>query len=216
MSAREEIFSSESKNEELRDWWETAHSQNKTLWLSGYPGPEIWNRLEVEERLVPGATVLEIGVGLGYCTRALFDRGCEVHTLDISAAALDRVKEFATTWIASELDRLPEDKFDVAISHLVAQHMFDHDLETQIRAVVRALRRNGVFAMQFSKPVGDEQIAHIPGRADAKGGSVWRTPERLEAIVNAAGGKVVRSVPKESSQERQWAWHVAHIMRQIA
>jgi hypothetical protein len=75
------------------------------------------------------------------------------------------------------------------------------------------LRKNGVFAMQFSKPVGAEQIAHVPTRMDAKGGSVWRTPERMGELVAAAGGRVVRSVPRESSHEAAWAWHVVHIVR---
>jgi hypothetical protein len=141
------------------------------------------------------------------------ERGCKVHALDISPLALKRVEDVATAWAASELDKLPSDTFDVAISHLVAQHMLDSDLSAQLVAVIRSLKQDGVFAMQFMKPAQEVQGKTPQTRGSAKGGGVFRTPEMIERMVRAAGGRVVRSVPKEQSQENRWAWQVVHIKR---
>jgi cyclopropane fatty-acyl-phospholipid synthase-like methyltransferase len=210
------LAASEARDGTVVEFWNTAHETNEGYWLSGYTGPDIWHRLEVEERVVPGAVVLNIGVGVGSCTRALVERGCVVHALDISSIALQRVEAVAIPWLASEIIRLPQNTFDLALSHLVAQHMPDDDLHAQLYAVVRALRDKGVFAMQFLKPIDKRQEAIVTidqPRSSQKGGSIFRTPEKVEQMVKAAGGTVLRSVAKESSIEQQWAWHVMHVGR---
>jgi SAM-dependent methyltransferase len=222
----EQLEKSEAKEETIIEWWDNAHAKDIVRWLSGYQGAEIWRRLEVEEKIRPGLIVLNIGVGLGHCTRALFARGCQVTALDISAIALRRIADIAQPWNASEISSLPAGRFDLALSHLVTQHMLPADLSTQLRGVISALKPDGVFAMQFRVPTGDTEEPEFssaigfrnetfvnPERQDAKFGSVLYHPETLERMVVEAGGRVTLSLPKERNLDLNWAWHVVHIQR---
>src|SRR6185436_575611 len=120
------------------------------FWLTGSRAEGVWYPLAIQSRLRRGTVVLNIGVGLGHCTRALVRRGCIVHALDIAPAALAKVERIvAKTWLADNLSALPPKTFDVAISHLVAQHMSDEQLSAQLNAVVASLKPDGVFALQF-------------------------------------------------------------------
>lgn len=208
-----DIVRSHSDGESIRDWWERAHHRDHQVLLTGSAGQdEVWPRLGVLDRLVPCAVVLNIGVGLGQCTRELAARGCVVDVLDISEYALSRVADVTrATYLASSLCSLPSDTYDVAMSHLVAQHMLDVDLETQIREVVRSLKANGIFAVQFATSM-------LPGERDqdeasAKGGSIQRSPAAMEKLVSRAGGRVALSQPREQFTDHQAGWHVVHIAR---
>lgn len=208
-SYKEELEDSEGNAEPITEWWDSAHSQNKLRWLSGYQGSEIWRRLEVEERIRPNAVVLNIGVGLGYCTRDLWARGCKVTALDISPIALQRIADIAVPWNASEVHSLPARSFDLALSHLVTQHMLPSDLSAQLHAVIRALKPDGVFAMQFSIPVENQTPTF--SKLEAKAGGVKYDLDRLVRMVKEAGGRVSRSIAKEQNLALGWAWQVVHI-----
>lgn len=203
-----------TRDETVPEFWDRAHRNNTERWLSGYSGAEIWQRLDVTDRIRHGAVVLNVGVGLGHCTRALYDAGCQVHALDISPVALDRVRDFATVWQAGEADRLPSCTFDVALSHLVAQHMTDADLVAQIRAVLQALKRSGVFAMQFR----DENGPRLESDIAVKDGSVARSPNEMAALVASAGGVVARMIERERYGAVQWwvVWIVRPSAKQSA
>jgi 2-polyprenyl-3-methyl-5-hydroxy-6-metoxy-1,4-benzoquinol methylase len=194
------------------EFWKEVHKADEVLWLSDYPGPEIWQRLGVVGRIRPGATVLNIGIGLGRCTRALHDAGCVVHAMDISPLALERVSDFATTWLASDADKLPGGTFDVVLSHLVAQHMRDGDLIQQIRTVLPALKHNGVFAMQFST-LENEQSMVSETLDNIKDGRVLRTPQEMRKLVAQAGGFVRRMLKREHHAHARVTWWVVQISR---
>lgn len=207
-----EIHRSEGEAESIHQWWDRAHETDHAYWLSGTAGAEVWHRLDVIDRLGPDAQVLNIGVGLGRCTRALWLRRCNVSVLDISPVALARVDDIATGYLADDLASLPANRFDVALSHLVSQHMRDADLQDQIQHVVRSLKPGGVFAMQYATHrhgVAPDQ----PQSTDmAKGGSICRTEEGLAALVERAGGRVVRSITREA-HDCGLICQVAHIQR---
>lgn len=208
-----ELKLSDAKQETIHAWWDRAHKNDSLLWLSGYSGPSIWERLEVDSLLRPGAVVLNIGVGLGYCTHALSGRGCTIYALDISDIALNRVRSIATPWLADNAANLPSNTFDVAISHLVVQHMLDDALLPQMTAVINSLKPNGIFALQFAKYTAKQSQNTRFTSMDAKGGSVLRSVEEMESMAIKAGGEIALSVPKEFSETGSWAWHVVHIRR---
>ncbi len=176
-------------------------------------GAEVWPRLKVEERLQPGAPVLNIGVGLGHCTRDLAARGCEVHALDISATALQRVEDIATTWRADNIAALPKDKFIAVMSHLVAQHMTNTDLKAQIRGILPSLKADGVFAIQFAIPLEPHGAIDYEDAASAKGGSLQREAAVVEQMVVDVGGKVLKSELIMEFPEHKAGWHLIHIGR---
>jgi 2-polyprenyl-3-methyl-5-hydroxy-6-metoxy-1,4-benzoquinol methylase len=207
-----ELDVSEGNRESADDWWNRAHERGHTYWLSGTPGQEVWERLAVLNRLVAGARVLNVGVGLGHCTRSLAERGCKVSALDISPVALKNVADVTVKgYLASNLEDLPSNTFDTALSHLVAQHMTDLDLEAQIRHVVRALRPDGVFAVQYAADAHghtyDQAVLH-----HVKSGSIRRTQAHFDALVEDAGGLVEHTYRRET-HEGGIIWLVAHIVR---
>lgn len=203
-----DLRESEQRQEPVRDWWNRAHQSSHVFWLSGTEAREVWQRLDVESQILPGRSVLDIGVGLGTCTRALAELGCEVHALDISPIALERVKPFARTHLASDLSSLPAGYFDLALSHLVAQHMNTENLLAQFEAVIRALKRGGILAVQFAKPLTDSAETNESPAAE-KGGGCLRTPAMMVALAERAGGRVTRTFEKERFQAS--AWHVLHV-----
>jgi SAM-dependent methyltransferase len=204
-----DVQTSDATSERLEDWWERAHKRDHTFWLSGTVGQEVWERLSVRDRLKPGVKVLNIGVGLGQCTRQLHAEGVDVEVLDISQAALDRVADIARGWSAERLHELPKGEFDLALSHLVAQHMMDADLEAQFEAVIAALKPDGVFAVQFAVTDDPDMLEQLPIKA--KGGSIQRRPEAVEALAVKAGGRVVYSQENEQFPQYRASWHVIHI-----
>jgi len=206
-----EVQSSESLGEGLFEWWNRAHEVNHRWWLSGTPGEEVWDRLEVKNFLSPGAQVLEVGVGLGLSVQALVERGCQVSVLDISPVALKRVSSVAQGYLSSELQRLPINTFDVAMSHLVSQHMTDHDLEMQITAVVASLKPTGVFAIQFSSHLDGLDHPHDESSSSTKGGGVLRSPDEMKKLSQAA--QAVKLIEREKYPQFGSRWYVLHLKR---
>lgn len=190
--AHEEIIASEQSHEPVAAWWERNHVEGSQSWLTGSTSDTVWTRLGLADKLGPDHVVLNIGVGLGADTRALAERVKEVHVLDIAPSALARVQDVTKGgYLASDLDALPTAKFDYALSHLVAQHMDDEALLAQMRAVFRALKPGGVFAVQSACVT-----SAFDRREDAlhmKGGGVLRTEAMVETMVKATGGSVVAS-----------------------
>ena len=121
----QEVNHSERQQEGLDSWWERAHQADHAFWLSGTPGPEVWRCLGVEDRLEPGPAVLNIGVGLGVCTRDLAAFGCRVSALDISVTALARVADVATPYLAEDVASLPLQTFDLVTNLGTFEHCFD-------------------------------------------------------------------------------------------
>lgn len=207
-----EIEDSVNNGETLAQWWEGAHERKHTVWLTGSTAEEEWDNLEIRERVVPGISVLNIGVGFGHGTRGLHAQGCTTHALDISREALNRVNDIATTWLASDAHNLPKNYFDLALSHLVAQHMPNSALAEQIRNVIPTLKPDGLFAVQFAIPVG-RKAGDPENLEDARGGSLQREPEVVEDMVRAAGGRVVRSFRKAVFENLGAGWHIVHAGR---
>lgn len=208
---RKDLYDSERVGENIKTWWERAHSTQHEYWLTGHKGPEVWKYLEIIDKLKNGARVLNIGVGMGYCTHELAKLGLNVHALDISNSCLESVKNVAVCWTPDKLRDLPNNYFDVAISNLVAQHMSDKDLITQIRGVCRALKpEEGVFAIQFSQNIDDKPIPD-QSLITQKTGGVLRTNREFTDIVKRAGGKILRMWNGHDYPEYNSRWVFAHI-----
>jgi tetratricopeptide (TPR) repeat protein len=199
---------------ELFDWWQQNHSTDDAMLLTGSRGIDVWEELNVVQRIVSGKTILNIGVGLGYCTRELAERkSAIVHALDISEVALDRVKDVvACTWRPDQFADFPTDTFDLAISHLVTQHMGNNDVVNQMRAVIKSLKTGGVFAMQFAYSTDPNYV--LDDRVERrKWGSVCRTLEEMSAMVTQAGGRIVWIHKDKKFPEWKTAWYGIHIVK---
>lgn len=202
----------------IDEFWEQNHKGNlkgHRFWLTGSAGPYVWNNLQVRSLIKPGRVVLNIGVGEGHCTRDLVERKCTVHVLDISPAALNKVRDIvAGCWLPDTFEDMPASHFDLAFSHLVAQHMSNRDLSRQISAVLRALKPTGIFAMQFacSQNPGYNSPDEAPMEL-IKSGGVVRSLAGLSTMVEAAGGVVLWANRIGIFPTYGSGWYAVHIAR---
>ncbi|MGZ5435807.1 MAG: class I SAM-dependent methyltransferase [Pyrinomonadaceae bacterium] len=214
---RSQLEQSEKDAESVAQWWNKCHStdRNFSFWLTGSRGPEVWSSLKIEDRIGPNQTVLNIGVGEGHCTRGLSERGCQVHALDISPMALAKISNCVVkTWLPSQLEEIPSDTFDLAISHLVTQHMSDTLLDQQLREVVRSLNAGGVFAMQFAYRLSGNEEEIEQSEASSKNGGICRSLETMRSLVAGAGGRIVWSEKIGTFPEFDSGWHAIHIQKE--
>lgn len=210
-----DIQHSEQEGENMKDWWERAHITQNIGWLTGSMGQEVWENLKINDKLKAGANVLNIGVGTGHCTKELAKLGLNsLHALDISKKALDSVKDIAVCWTPDKLSAIPSNFFDVAISNLVAQHMSDKDLIPQIREVCRALKPDGVFAIQIANNIDNKPNLDQSVRTQ-KEGCVSRTNKEISKIVKNAGGKIIHMWKGPYFKEYNFGWIFVHIGKTI-
>lgn len=106
-----------------------------------------WHGVE----LFNGMRFLDVGVGVGRMARYVSERGAVVDGLDISDEARIRAKDCVTAfYLVDEIDALPSMVYDVALAHLVAQHLTDKALATNLVHVYRALKIGGQYSLQFA------------------------------------------------------------------
>jgi ubiquinone/menaquinone biosynthesis C-methylase UbiE len=195
----------------IKDFWEEKHKQEDIIYLSGVRGPMTLERLHVPNNL-KGLKVLEVGVGLGHCTKYLHEHAGDLNCLDISEVALDRVKSFCTMkFLSTQLDQLPDNCYDIAISHLVAQHMNDVDLQEQLLHVIRSLNNKGTFAMQYCFPIdGGVPMESEPAE---KSGTVYRPVERMYRIIEKANGTIAAGFINNLFPRYKMGHAVVHIQK---
>lgn len=202
----------------VEEFWENNHSGNMKgykFWLTGSAGPDVWNYLNILNMIQPGTCVLNIGVGLGLCTRELARQKCVVHALDISPMALDKVRKIVTgCWQPHTIQEIPASTIDLAISNLVTQHMLNSDLAEQISGVLRSMKPAGIFAMQFACSLDTSYSSPdvIPLEV-IKSGGVLRSLDFMTKIVQAAGGMVVWANRIGVFPQHGSGWYAIHIVR---
>jgi hypothetical protein len=212
-----EKISPEDEKITIQNWWDYHHQLkgDYKFWLTGSRGPEVWDYLNISRFIQPNKVVLNIGVGLGHCTKKLAERECIVHALDVSPQALARVEAFtARTWLPSSLSNMPENTFDLAISNLVTQHMADKDLLQQISGVVKSLKVEGILAMQFAfaRDPAKNDLAD-PSEELIKCGGVCRSLEGMARLVSQAGGDIIWANRIGLFPNYGSGWYAIHIVR---
>ena len=169
-------------------FWTEQHIKNDRENLTGSVGAQIWDSHNINHLIIPNNKVLNIGTGFGYCTRALKEKGMDVYVLDITENAVERVQDVISgSWLEENITELPSDFFDLAISHLVTQHIDDGSLGIQIKNIIRSLNKNGLFSMQFASPLGYEEIkekVYLPG-----GECRWISS--MDKIIRENGGEAI-------------------------
>jgi SAM-dependent methyltransferase len=183
------------KSSDILAFWETAHKRNAHLWLTGSDPGEVLRRLDVGDlvrncREDKGtARVLDVGVGEGRMARFLSELGVRHDALDISTAAVENIANFCDQGYVSPAD-LPSDRYDLIMHHLVAQHMSHESLKTQLDMLIRALRVDGLIAVQYSAAASLE-LAALDDEENQKMGSVIRNPEWFSRTAPQVGAQVL-------------------------
>jgi hypothetical protein len=134
-------------------------------------------------------------------------------TQEAGSSVVDAVDLFTT-----DLDALTDSLFDLAMSHYVAPHMSNHDLELQLTAVIRSLKATGILAMSYKEPLHPDQIVDNwegePREAVlATEAGVLRRRSHFNEMVAWAGGKVVKIVSEQPCERFQMIEVSVHIAR---
>jgi len=195
-------------------FWEEQHKTSNLKNLSGYNGKTVWKELKIEDRIKQGNKVLNIGVGFGYCTKDLFDKGMIVTALDIVPNALEKVKEWTErTYLDNQIQDLPPDTYNLAISHLVAQHMNTEDLTRQMTNVIRSIKDDGLFAIQFSEYIKPTTLINNETYIDGLGLQFCRHISDMDIIIRKSGGKVKNIFLIDDYPKFNIRWYGVHITK---
>lgn len=200
------------ESESLSDFWERAHASNTHLWISGTPPKEIYERLNIGDLISENKfSILNVGVGEGYCEADLSNKGHSVDALDISQSALKRVQKHVRNGFLSARD-LPTNSYDLIVHHLVAQHMSHNDLEEQVTHLIRSLKKNGVIAMQFASSQRDHTLVTSDQvKSVVMSGGVLRSKNSIQEIAIHSSGRIRNFFDKEDWLNSECRYVTAHI-----
>lgn len=204
----------------VKDFWEKAHADSAQEWLSGTRLNELRINLQLDGILKENIKVLNIGVGLGTCTKELVDMGCIIDVLDISDIAIEKVKNITRKqFLATYEYGLPKNYYDLAISYLVVQHMNDKNLNKQMKYVIRSLKEDGVFALQFAfiedKEIMKRDYERIQGEIAETTGGVIRPLEDIQKFAEENGGYLSWISDVCHSEHTIAKWQFVHIKRKV-
>lgn len=169
-------------------FWEKQHTAGNVRTLSGCEYNATVDFLNVTDLIVPGIQVLEIGCGLGYVTKG-FSEVANISVLDISQAALDRVRPICEkVYHIDEVDTLPSDYFDLIICHNVVQHVPTAPLKIELANAIRSLKSTGTFAVEYvwANGIDDDGVSFEPSSATA--GHLCRSDKFMMELVHDLGG----------------------------
>lgn len=210
---------------EIQNFWNDVHTRRDCISLTGSDGPTELGVLRIEPDSLLGKTILAIGVGVCDPIKFYQQNGGNVYALDISPIALENVKPYTLGQFLPE-DELPENTFDYVFSNNVCIHMSHEDFEIQLQKVIKSLKADGIYALQFSH-IDDKLQAEGDGnwaldlyeQDDLKAqtwGAVFRSPGRLLQLVEKHGGKMAYlSPPGNHSYINNIFGYATHITRAI-
>lgn len=207
--------------DDRREHWNKVHETSDPDALSGSDPAETLRQHGLADFIKPAMVVLDIGVGLGSAAYHYVQSGCTVDCLDVADAAVRKVERWARRFYAvKDIDMLPTGEYDLALSHLTAQHMTDEDLREQIRHVARALKRDGLFSLHLAG-------SRIPGEDNLRGaipegfdGRMCRSPDyALEMALEEVEVKGRRYKVSLTDNVMEWpqfksCWFFMHVRRE--
>jgi ubiquinone/menaquinone biosynthesis C-methylase UbiE len=177
-------------NKDIELFWDDCHDKNIMDSLSGCQYDETIDFLKIRSRIKSGINVLEIGVGLGYVTKGLFENNMKVTALDISDVSLERVSNYCEdVYNVKDVHSLPSDYFDIIICNNVIQHVPTDILVEELKEIMRSLKIDGMFAIEFVSNDVIEDTGVNPSLDVVKNGGCCRAPKYLEKLIRKIGGK---------------------------
>ena len=200
----------------VKDFWEEQHKKA----FCSYKAARLQELIR-SMRLEPleDKTVLCVGVGDGKQVQDVVEAGAKaVHAADISEHALANVSHIVHgAYLFPHFDTMPSDIFDVAISHLVIQHINNESLIHHLTNIIRALTPAGTLYLQSAfSLVGKEDFLDSFITGDMmKSGSVYRSRKFVELLITECNGVVIREPAVQHFTDRQdkIAWHKFNMQR---
>jgi predicted TPR repeat methyltransferase len=186
-----------------KKFWETKHSIEEKWWLTGTSIKSLLDLHNLQELDLKDKKILEIGVGLGTCTKELRKYTENLECCDISEIGLDRVKQYAKhTYLTTDLKN--GRAVDVAICHLVFQHCTDQEITRIINDV--NLTKNGIFTFQFAT-LKDNIILEETQHLMDFGSHFFRSVDKIKEIVNNSNKKIVSIETPKFWKKIQHEWN---------
>ena len=200
--------------ESIQQWWDRCHQEYQDdgtkVFITGSSLDQYIEFLQLEDIYGSAEKILEVGVGTCAATRHMYLEGKLLTLLDISDVALERAREYGNIRNARDIESLPADTHDLAISHLVAQHMNNDDLVYQLTYVIRSLKDTGILAIQYADaPTRNNNTLDIE-----KGGGVLRNVPEMTALINAAGGRIKTILSARHFATTAAWWNGMHICKE--
>jgi len=200
----------------IESFWNECHKNEALMYLSGCTFDETVNFLQVPDKAKPGISVLEIGVGMGYVTKGFFELGATVDCLDISLVALSRVQGYCRkTYHVAEIKNLADNCYDLVVCHNVVQHMPTVDLRAELTEVIRALKSDGVLAIEFVSSDKAADTGANPTPKEVAAGALCRTPEFMMNLVRECGGSSELVYSAKVDNPVVTGVHVLHVFREV-
>lgn len=173
-------------------FWEHQHSKHDATWLTGTPLSLMLSKHGLTGDFLKNKKILEIGVGLGSCSKEFKNYTDTLYCADISQTALDRVSGVATAgFLTGNLSQAPA--VDLAFSHLVFVHCTDQEVERIINDV--NLTDDGIFTFQVSGLKDDIITERVKAQLIDNGSHFFRGVAVTESII-AKTNKEVISITK--------------------
>jgi len=188
------------------EFWDNQHKKNDSYWLTGSTVEYILNLHRLKN--VTNMKVLDLGIGLGYFTRSLYLMKNEVFACDISKDALNRVNDFAKTYLTNELKNI--EPVDLAICNLVFQHCNDTEITRIINEV--NLKECGIFSFQFAF-IRDGEVPNAKLTGFIKEGTHYFRPlSKVIEIINNSNKKIVNiSDPIHYYDTENCSWYIVEV-----
>jgi len=201
--------------EQFRDFWETCHKIESVTHLSGAQYDPAMGSLKIEERIRPGTNVLEVGVGMGYITQGLQQKGAKVSALDISQTALDRVNKYCEeVYLIEDMGKIPSDHFDVIVCCNMVQHVHTDLLKQELGHFIRSLADGGVLALQFVSNNVHHDMGAEATLAAVQSGILCRSPQFMKDRIEELGGQCEHVVNTEGLRKGKVNGnHVFHVTK---
>ena len=147
----------------------------------------------------PQDKILEVGCGIGYFCKLLFDRGAEVWGIDLSSESVDVCKTTIGENFSvgnAELLEFSDQMFDKVLCTEVLEHVQDDKIALQ--EMFRVLKPNG--SMLITIPTQDgvfgskiKNIMHVHGEGPGKHEREGYTKKEIITLVESVGFKVIKT-----------------------
>lgn len=195
---------------EMEAFWQRQHVNRDPLFLSGN-GEQTLDILQIRDIFPDANTMLNVGIGLGVFEDYCLAQNKTIDCLDIATAARDRVVDKVRS-VYLDPALLPDDQYDLVTELLVAQHLDDVQLSRHLVNCVRALRRDGIYAIQipawfFPKTKIDNMVVA------QQAGSVCRSIQRVAQMVEEAHGQIIHLGWRGNFPQHNSIWYIYHIKK---